>query len=397
MSDAEPMKVEVGLGDRAYDILIGSGLLARSGEEIGRRLPGTRAAIVTDENVAAAHLDMLKAGLEKGGIQSAVIALPAGEKTKSFAHLEEVVDGVLAAKLERRDLVIALGGGVIGDLAGFASGIVRRGMNFVQIPTSLLAQVDSSVGGKTGINSARGKNLVGVFHQPRLVLADTQVLDTLPIREFRAGYAELAKYGLIDRPAFFAWLEQNWGQVFAGGPARVEAIAEACRAKADVVARDEFETGDRALLNLGHTFGHALEAATRYDGARLVHGEGVAIGMALAHRFSARLNLASPDDAERVEAHLRAVGLPWRMADIPGELPDAEALLGFITQDKKVSRGALTFILTRGIGQAFIAKDVPPSEVLSFLKTSHPEGFKAGQSGRLKVSHPERSKRSRSG
>ncbi|UCI27439.1 3-dehydroquinate synthase [Mesorhizobium sp. B2-8-5] len=381
MSDAEPVKVEVGLGDRAYDILIGSGLLARSGDEIARRLPGTRAAIVTDENVAAAHLDKLKAGLEKGGIQSAVIALPAGEKTKSFAHLEEVVDGVLAAKLERRDLVIALGGGVIGDLAGFASGIVRRGMNFVQIPTSLLAQVDSSVGGKTGINSARGKNLVGVFHQPRLVLADTQVLDTLPIREFRAGYAELAKYGLIDRPVFFAWLEQNWGQVFAGGPARVEAIAEACRAKADVVARDEFETGDRALLNLGHTFGHALEAATRYDGARLVHGEGVAIGMALAHRFSARLNLASPDDAGRVEAHLRAVGLPWRMADIPGELPDAEALLGFITQDKKVSRGALTFILTRGIGQAFIAKDVPPLEVLSFLKTSHPERSKRSRSG----------------
>ncbi|MBZ9818849.1 3-dehydroquinate synthase [Mesorhizobium sp. CA4] len=379
MSQAEPVKVEVGLGDRAYDILIGAGLLARSGEEIARRLPGIRAAIVTDENVAAAHLDALKAGLQKGGIQSAVITLPAGEKTKSFAHLEEVVDGVLAAKLERRDVVIALGGGVIGDLAGFASGIVRRGMNFVQIPTSLLAQVDSSVGGKTGINSARGKNLVGVFHQPRLVLADTGVLDTLPIREFRAGYAELAKYGLIDRPAFFAWLEQNWRDVFAGGPARVEAIAEACRAKADVVARDEFETGDRALLNLGHTFGHALEAATQYDGARLVHGEGVAIGMALAYRFSARLNLASPDDAKRVEAHLRAVGLPWRMADIPGDLPDAEALLGFITQDKKVSRGALTFILTRGIGQSFIAKDVPSSEVLSFLKVSHPE--------RLKMSH----------
>ncbi|MER9688129.1 MULTISPECIES: 3-dehydroquinate synthase [unclassified Mesorhizobium] len=369
---SEPVTVEVGLGERAYDILIGPGLLARAGAEISRRLPGTRAAVVTDDNVAAAHLDALKAGLETRGIQPAVITLPAGEKTKSFGHLEEVVDGVLAAKLERGDVVIALGGGVIGDLTGFAAGIVRRGMNFVQIPTSLLAQVDSSVGGKTGINSPRGKNLLGVFHQPKLVLADTEVLDTLPIREFRAGYAELAKYGLIDRPAFFAWLEANWEKVFAGGPERAEAIAEACRAKADVVARDEFETGDRALLNLGHTFGHALEGATQYDGARLVHGEGVAIGMALAHRFSARLNLASPDDAARVEAHLRAVGLPWRMADIPGELPDAEALLGFITQDKKVSRGALTFILTRGVGQAFIAKDVPASEVLSFLRENHP-------------------------
>ena len=372
MSEAAPVVVEVGLGERAYDILIGPGLLARAGAEIGQRLPGRRAAVITDDNVAAAHLATLRAGLEKGGVNPAVINLPAGEKTKSFAHLEEVVDGVLAAKLERGDVVIALGGGVIGDLTGFAAGIVRRGMNFVQIPTSLLAQVDSSVGGKTGINSPRGKNLVGVFHQPKLVLADTGVLDTLPIREFRAGYAELAKYGLIDRPAFFAWLEANWKEVFAGGPARAEAIAEACRAKADVVARDEFETGDRALLNLGHTFGHALEAATQYDGARLVHGEGVAIGMALAHRFSARLNLASPDDAARVEAHLRAVGLPWRMADIPGELPDADALLAFIAQDKKVSRGALTFILTRGVGQAFIAKDVPASEVLSFLRESHP-------------------------
>ncbi|WP_027143531.1 3-dehydroquinate synthase [Mesorhizobium sp. WSM3626] len=378
MSADQPVTVEVGLGDRAYDILIGSGLLSRAGAEISRRLPGTRAAVVTDENVAAAHLEALKAGLERGGISPAVITMPPGEKTKSFAHLEAVVDGVLAARLERGDVVIALGGGVIGDLTGFAAGIVRRGMNFVQVPTSLLAQVDSSVGGKTGINSPRGKNLVGVFLQPRLVLADTEVLDTLPIREFRAGYAELAKYGLIDRPEFFAWLEANWEKVFAGGPERVEAIAEACRAKADVVARDEFETGDRALLNLGHTFGHSLEAATQYDGARLVHGEGVAIGMALAHRFSSRLNLASPDDAARVEAHLRAVGLPWRMADIPGELPDAEALLSFITQDKKVSRGALTFILTRGIGQAFIAKDVPASEVLSFLRESHPASRKAG-------------------
>ncbi|MCP9229617.1 3-dehydroquinate synthase [Mesorhizobium sp. LMG 17147] len=372
MSADATVSVEVGLGERAYDILIGPGLLSRTGAEISRRLPGTRAAVVTDENVASAHLATLAAGLASGGIQHAIITLPPGEKTKSFAHLEEVVDGVLAAKLERGDVVIALGGGVIGDLAGFAAGIARRGMNFVQVPTSLLAQVDSSVGGKTGINSKRGKNLVGVFHQPKLVLADTEVLDTLPIREFRAGYAELTKYGLIDRPEFFAWLEENWRQVFAGGPERAAAIAEACRAKADVVARDEFETGDRALLNLGHTFGHALEAATGYDGARLVHGEGVAIGMALAHRFSSRLNLASPDDAGRVEAHLRAVGLPWRMADIPGELPDAEQLFSFITQDKKVSRGALTFILTRGVGQAFIARDVPASEVLAFLRENHP-------------------------
>jgi 3-dehydroquinate synthase len=366
----EPVTVEVGLGARTYDILIGPGLLARSGAEIARRLPGIRTAIVTDSNVASAHLDTLIVGLSAGGIETVPIVLTPGEKTKSFDALQEVVDGVLAARLERGDAVVALGGGVIGDLAGFASGIVRRGMNFVQMPTSLLAQVDSSVGGKTGINTAHGKNLVGVFHQPRIVLADTDVLDTLPAREFRAGYAEVAKYGLIDRPAFFAWLEKNWQEVFAGGPARTEAIAQSCRAKAEVVARDEFETGDRALLNLGHTFGHALEAATGYDSTRLVHGEGVAVGMALAYRFSSRLNLASPDDAARVEAHLRAVGLPWRMADIPGSLPDAERLLGYIAQDKKVSRGALTFILTRGIGQAFIARDVPASEVVSFLRDS---------------------------
>ena len=362
--------VEVRLGDRSYDILIGPGLIAGAGEEIARRLPGARVAVVCDANVAAAHLPAFVASLERAGVAATAITLPAGEKTKSFEALQEVVDGVLGARLERGDAVVALGGGVIGDLAGFAAGIVRRGMSFVQVPTSLLAQVDSSVGGKTGINTARGKNLVGVFHQPRVVIADTSVLDTLPPREFRAGYAEVAKYGLIDRPDFFAWLEANWSEVFEGGPARTRAIAEACRAKAEVVARDEFETGDRALLNLGHTFGHALEAATGYDGARLVHGEGVAIGMALAHRFSARLNLASPDDAARVEAHLSAVGLPWRLADIPGELPDAEALFAYLRQDKKVSRGALTFILTRGVGQAFVARDVPASEVLSFLGES---------------------------
>lgn len=364
----QPAKVVVGLGERAYDILIGPGLIGRAGKEISERLPGIRAAIVTDENVGKAHLDTLVAGLKDGGIEAASIVLPAGEKTKSFDALQKVVDGVLAARMERGDAVIALGGGVIGDLAGFASGIVRRGMKFVQIPTSLLAQVDSSVGGKTGINSSHGKNLIGVFHQPQLVLADTAALDTLPEREFRAGYAEVAKYGLIDRPDFFAWLEQNWREIFAGGPARAEAIAQSCQAKADVVARDEFETGDRALLNLGHTFGHALEGATAYDSARLVHGEGVAIGMALAHRFSARLNLASPDDAARVESHLRDVGLPWRISDIPGDMPGAERLFEFIAQDKKVKRGTLTFILTRGIGQSFIADNVPASEVMAFLK-----------------------------
>jgi len=310
-------KVEVGLGERAYDILIGPGLVTTAGAEIARRLPGIRAAVVTDENVAPSHLKPVMESLAAAGIEAVAITLQAGEKTKGFAALESTVDAVIGARLERRDAVIALGGGVVGDLAGFVAGIVRRGMNFVQIPTSLLAQVDSSVGGKTGINTPRGKNLVGVFHQPRLVLADTDVLDTLPPREFRAGYAEVAKYGLIDRPDFFSWLEANWREVFSGEPARAQAIAESCRAKADVVARDEFETGDRALLNLGHTFGHALEAATGYDSARLVHGEAVAIGMALAHRFSARLNLASHDDAERVETHLRDVGLPTQLSDIP--------------------------------------------------------------------------------
>ncbi len=368
-SGAQQRTVTVGLGDRAYDILIGPGLIARAGAEIAARLPRARVAVVTDENVAAAHLATLTEGLAQSGVAAAdPIILPPGEKTKSFPYLEKVVDAVLAARLERGDAVVALGGGVVGDLTGFVAGIIRRGMNFVQIPTSLLAQVDSSVGGKTGINSAHGKNLVGVFHQPRLVLADTGALDTLPEREFRAGYAEVAKYGLIDQPDFFAWLEGNWRDVFEGGEARTEAIARSCQSKADVVARDERETGDRALLNLGHTFGHALEAATAYDSARLVHGEGVAIGMALAHRFSARLNLASPDDAARVERHLKAVGLPTRLSDVPGGLPSAEKLLEFIAQDKKVSRGALTFILTRGIGQSFVARDVPASEVLLFLR-----------------------------
>jgi 3-dehydroquinate synthase len=363
--------VPVRLGDRSYDILIGAGLIDSAGREIASRGKSVRVAIVTDETVARLHLDRLNESLRDAGIDATPIIVPPGERSKGFATLETVTNAILAARLERGDVVVALGGGVIGDLAGFAAGIARRGMGFIQMPTSLLAQVDSSVGGKTGINTSHGKNLVGVFYQPQLVLADTQVLDTLSPREFRAGYAEVAKYGLIDRPDFFSWLEKNWQGIFNGGPERTEAIAISCQAKADVVARDERETGDRALLNLGHTFGHALETATNYDSARLVHGEGVAIGMVMAHQFSAQMNLASPDDAKRVEAHLRNVGLPVSIADIPGDLPQASTLMDYIAQDKKVARGALTFILTRGIGQSFIAKDVPPSAVLSFLQEKH--------------------------
>ncbi|GLU26537.1 3-dehydroquinate synthase [Brucella sp. NBRC 12950] len=365
---ADSVTVPVSLGDRSYEILIGKGLIARAGEEVAKRLPGIRVAIVTDENVAKAHLEALSASFARAGIESTPVIVAPGEKSKSFSTLETVTNAVLAARLERGDAVVAFGGGVVGDLSGFVAGIVRRGMNFVQMPTSLLAQVDSSVGGKTGINTQFGKNLVGVFYQPQLVLADTEVLDTLSDREFRAGYAEVAKYGLIDRPDFFAWLEKNWGEVFAGGAARTQAIAESCRSKAAVVARDERENGDRALLNLGHTFGHALETATGYDSSRLVHGEGVAIGMALAHRFSVKMNLCGVEAAERVEAHLKAVGLPTSLHEVPGGLPDAEKLMDYIAQDKKVARGALTFILTHGIGQSFIAKDVPPAAVLEFLK-----------------------------
>lgn len=365
-------RVVVELGDRRYDILIGRDIIARAGEEIADRMPGARALIVTDRTVGALYLGPLASALRDAGIDHAEILLPPGEKTKSFDHLREVVGAILDARLERGDIVIALGGGVIGDLAGFAAGIARRGMHFVQVPTSLMAQVDSSVGGKTGINAPQGKNLIGVFHQPRLVLADTVSLDTLPPREMRAGYAEVVKYGLINRPEFFSWLERNWRDIFSGGASRTAAIAESCRAKAAVVARDEREAGDRALLNLGHTFGHALEAATGYDSDRLVHGEGVAIGMVLAYRFSVRLGLADRSDADRVEAHLRAVGLPAGLGDISGERPDADTLMHYIAQDKKVSRGNLTLVLARGIGRSFIARDVPAADLLSFLREHQP-------------------------
>ncbi|WP_297112203.1 3-dehydroquinate synthase [uncultured Devosia sp.] len=359
--------VHVALGERAYDILIGPKLIDEAGAILAEKFPGRRYGIVTDEMVAAAQLPRLVAGLEAAGLSYDVITLPAGEATKSYASLEKVVEGLLAARLERGDLVIALGGGVIGDLAGFAASVTRRGMDFVQVPTSLLAQVDSSVGGKTGINSPHGKNLVGAFHQPKLVLADLSALDTLEPRQFAAGYAEVVKYGLIDDPEFFEWLEANRVEIFAGGPARGEAIARCCAHKARVVIADEKETGVRALLNLGHTFGHALEKDTGYSD-RLLHGEGVAIGMVLAHGFSNRLGLAPGQDSGRVAAHLRAAGLPTKLSDIPGELGSTDMLMAAIAQDKKVSRGALTFILTRGIGQSFIERNVDPAAVHSFLE-----------------------------
>jgi 3-dehydroquinate synthase len=273
---------------------------------------------------------------------------------------------MIASRMERGDIVVALGGGVIGDLAGFAAAVVRRGLDYVQVPTTLLAQVDSSVGGKTAIDSAHGKNLVGAFHQPILVLADTAVLDTLPAREFRAGYAEVVKYGLLGDASFFAWLEANWRDVFAGGPAREQAIAVCCRAKAAIVARDERETGERALLNLGHTFGHALEAACGFSG-RLLHGEAVAAGMSLALAFSARLGLVPDAEVERAINHLAQVGLPTSPSDIPGELPSVDQLMGLIAQDKKVKRGMLTFILVRGLGAAFVETGVDGREVGAFL------------------------------
>ncbi len=359
--------VHVALGERAYDILIGPQLIEEAGAILREKFPGRRYGIVTDENVAAAQLPRLAAGLDAAGLAYDTIILPAGEATKSYAMLERVVEGLLAAKLERGDLVIALGGGVIGDLAGFAASVTRRGMDFVQIPTSLLAQVDSSVGGKTGINSPHGKNLVGAFHQPRLVLADLSALDTLAPRQFAAGYAEVVKYGLIDDPGFFEWLEANRAEIFAGGPARGEAVARCCAHKARVVIADEKETGVRALLNLGHTFGHALEKDTGYSD-RLLHGEGVAVGMVLAHGFSGKLGLAPGQDTGRVAAHLKLAGLPTRLGDIPGPLGSTDALMAAIAQDKKVSRGALTFILTRGIGQAFIEKNVDPAAVRDYLE-----------------------------
>jgi 3-dehydroquinate synthase len=373
----EAATIRVALGARAYDIVIGRGLLASLGSRTAVLKPGARAAIVTDENVAALHLAAAKASLTAAGVGSVDIVVPPGESSKSFANFERVCEALVAARIERGDVVIALGGGVVGDLAGFAAAVVRRGVDYIQVPTTLLAQVDSSVGGKTAIDSRYGKNLVGAFYQPILVVADTALLDTLPPREFRAGYAEVAKYGLLGDADFFAWLEANAHEVFGGGPAREHAIAVSCRMKAAIVARDERETGERALLNLGHTFGHALEASAGFSD-RLLHGEAIAIGMSLALEFSARHQLMRMSDAERAIRHFSTVGLPTAISEVAGGAPGLNTLMDLIAQDKKVKRGKLTFILARGIGAAFVADDVDARDVSAFLREKMPVAKTAG-------------------
>jgi 3-dehydroquinate synthase len=371
LKHSDSVTLEVALGERTYDIVIGRDVLQSLGGRIAALRPGARTAIVTDRNVAKLWLEKTEASLAAAGIATSRIIVEEGEGSKTYRGLEQVSEALIAAKIERNDLVVALGGGVVGDLAGFVAAILRRGVDFVQVPTSLLAQVDSSVGGKTGINSPQGKNLLGAFHQPLLVIADTAVLDTLSPRQFRAGYAEVAKYGVLGDQTFFAWLEANHAGIFAGGAAREYAIATSCRAKAAIVARDERETGERALLNLGHTFGHALEAATGFSD-RLFHGEGVAVGMVLAAEFSAQLGMMAEADAIRVKHHLAEVGLPTHLQDIAGfaqeGLADADALMALMAQDKKVRRGRLTFILLKAIGQAVIAPDVEPALVHDFLQ-----------------------------
>jgi 3-dehydroquinate synthase len=367
----DPTIVNVALGARSYDIVIGRALLASLGARIKALRPGAKVVIVTDANVARLHLSAAEAALAQAAITASRVIVPAGEASKSYRVLEDVCEAIIAARIERADLVVALGGGVVGDLAGFAAAVVRRGLDYVQVPTTLLAQVDSSVGGKTAIDSSHGKNLIGAFHQPILVVADTALLDTLPPREFRAGYAEVAKYGLLGDAAFFSWLEANWRDVFSGGKssgssAREHAIAVCCRMKAAIVARDERETGDRQLLNLGHTFGHAFEAACGFSD-RLLHGEAISVGMAMAMAFSARKELMPTQQAQGATRHLTEVGLPTKASEIPGTLPGLDRLMDLIAQDKKVKRGKLTFILARGIGDAFIAPEVDANEVRTFL------------------------------
>ena len=360
--------VHVPLEGRAYDVRIGPDLLSRAGTEIAPLLKRPRVAIVTDAHVAGLHLAALETALVAEGIESVSLTLPAGESTKGWPQFERTVEWLLEQKIERRDVVIALGGGVIGDLVGFAAAVLRRGVRFVQIPTSLLAQVDSSVGGKTGINAPQGKNLIGAFHQPALVLADISVLHTLPERDFLAGYGEVVKYGLLGDAAFFDWQDKNAATIAARDPeALAHAVKRSVEMKAEIVVRDETEQGDRALLNLGHTFCHALEAATGYSD-RLLHGEGVAIGCALAFDLSSRLGLCAQEDPSRVREMLSRMGMKVTLADIDGNLPDAHRLLDLMGQDKKVVDGQLRFILARCIGAAFVTSEVPPDTVLTLLQ-----------------------------
>lgn len=357
--------IPVGLAERSYEIHVGPGLLAKAGRLVapfGRRL-----FVVTDENVAAHHLETLKAAFDEIGLENHGVILPAGEQTKDFLHLESLVDSMLDAGSERSTLIVAFGGGVIGDLTGFAASILLRGVPFVQIPTTLLSQVDSSVGGKTGINTGKGKNLVGSFHQPKLVLADLDVLETLPEREFAAGYAEMVKYGALGDIAFFDWLEENGRALFAQDKAALEqAVAHCCRAKAAIVAADERESGVRAHLNLGHTFAHILEAESGY-GSVLNHGEAVSIGMVMAFTLSAQLGLCPAGDAARLERHLAGLGLPVRPPAHPNGAWDVPALVARLAADKKARNGKVAFILARRLGEVFSTADVPPARVQDLI------------------------------
>jgi 3-dehydroquinate synthase len=361
--------IPVALEGRSYEVAVGRGLIGEAGVRLAPHLPRRRTAIVTDTHVAALHGERLKAALEAAGIAAPLIILPPGEETKSWAGLADLSERLLALGLDRGDLIVALGGGVVGDLAGFAAAIYKRGIDFIQVPTTLLAQVDSSVGGKTAIDTPQGKNLIGAFHQPKAVLADLDVLGTLPMREMRCGYAEVIKYGLLSDAAFFDWLEANGGKVVGGDmDALAHAVARSVTMKAETVAEDEKEAGRRALLNLGHTFGHALEAETGF-GEALKHGEAVAIGMAMAFRFSAAQGLCSGQDALRAERALAAVGLPTDARALPGWPFAADRLIAHCAQDKKAEGGRLTFILARAIGEAFVAKDMEVEALRAFLRT----------------------------
>jgi len=366
MNTVDHVKVE--LGERSYEILAGTGLLQQAGKHLAPLLKQPRVVIVTDDNVAPLHLATLEEGLSKAAIDHSHTILPHGERTKGFAHLERLVEQLLDDKVERGTTLVALGGGVIGDTAGFSASIVLRGVDFVQVPTTLLAQVDSSVGGKTGINSPHGKNLIGSFYQPRMVLADIATLDTLPQREFLAGYAETVKYGLINDPHFFSWLEENGSALCEGDKAlRQQAVVRSCQAKAAIVSADEKETGARALLNFGHTFAHALEAAAGYGDA-LIHGEAVAIGMQLVFDLSVRLKLCPGEDSQRVTRHFQAVGLPTKLGKIAGSHWTPQSLATHMTHDKKVRDGKIIFVLTKGIGQTFLTTEVDMKELENVLE-----------------------------